>query len=312
MISTNKLKVINVLDTVLGTGTSLKDNEQAHHCPFCHHHKKKLQVNVITQYWHCWVCNAKGRSLNRLLRKLNATESELHTIYKIYGEDQYTQYTAEEESTIELQLPTEFKKLYPHPTYINPIHNQVLSYLKKRNIDELLIQKYNIGFCESGIYGGRIIIPSYDSLGKLNYFEARTIYPDEWLKYKKPPINRNVIMFESQINWKEPITLVEGVFDSFSIRRNVIPILGKFIPKKLMDKIFLEGVREINIMLDSDAVRESTELSKYFINNGIRVKNIIPKNKDFGESTFNETIIKLKQSTYTQWDNIVIDKLNSI
>lgn len=312
MISTNKLKVINVLDTVLGTGTSLKDNEQAHHCPFCHHHKKKLQVNVITQYWHCWVCNAKGRSLNRLLRKLNATESELHTIYKIYGEDQYTQYTVEEESTIELQLPTEFKKLYPHPTYINPIHNQVLSYLKKRNIDELLIQKYNIGFCESGIYGGRIIIPSYDSFGKLNYFEARTIYPDEWLKYKKPPINRNVIMFESQINWKEPITLVEGVFDSFSIRRNVIPILGKFIPKKLMDKIFLEGVREINIMLDSDAVRESTELSKYFINNGIRVKNIIPKNKDFGESTFNETIIKLKQSTYTQWDNIVIDKLNSI
>jgi DNA primase len=312
MLSTNKLKVINVLDTVLGTGTSLKDNEQAHHCPFCHHHKKKLQVNVITQYWHCWVCNAKGRSLNRLLRKLNATESELHTIYKIYGEDQPTKYIVEEESTIELQLPIEFKKLYPAPTYKSPIYIQVLSYLKKRNIDKFLIQKYNIGFCESGIYGGRIIIPSYDSTGKLNYFEARTIYPDEWLKYKKPPINRNVIMFESQINWKEPITLVEGVFDSFSIRRNVIPILGKFIPNKLMDKIFLEGVKEINIMLDSDAVRESTELSKYFINNGIRVKNIIPKDKDFGDSTFNETIIKLKQSPYTQWDSIVIDKLNSI
>ena len=42
----NKLVVINVLDGALGVGTSMKGNEQAHHCPFCHHHKKKLQVNL--------------------------------------------------------------------------------------------------------------------------------------------------------------------------------------------------------------------------------------------------------------------------
>ena len=56
----NKLVVINVLDSALGVGTSLKGNEQAHHCPFCHHHKKKLQVNLDSQYWHCWVCDSKG------------------------------------------------------------------------------------------------------------------------------------------------------------------------------------------------------------------------------------------------------------
>jgi hypothetical protein len=40
-----KLTVITILNSALGTGSSLKGNEQAHHCPFCNHHKKKLQIN---------------------------------------------------------------------------------------------------------------------------------------------------------------------------------------------------------------------------------------------------------------------------
>jgi len=43
-----KLTVITILDSVLGTGSSSKGNEQIHHCPFCHHHKKKLQINLDT------------------------------------------------------------------------------------------------------------------------------------------------------------------------------------------------------------------------------------------------------------------------
>ena len=42
----DKSVIINILDEILGVGTSLRGNEQAHHCPFCHHHKKKLQVNL--------------------------------------------------------------------------------------------------------------------------------------------------------------------------------------------------------------------------------------------------------------------------
>ena len=45
-------------------------------------------------------------------------------------------------------------------------------------------------------------------------------------------------MFENQINWDEPITLVEGVFDAMAVKRNAIPILGKFIPKTLNDSIY--------------------------------------------------------------------------
>ena len=41
---------------------------------------------------------------------------------------------------------------------------------------------------------------------------SHSVFDEEKFKYKNP-ISKNVIMFENQINWNEPITLVEGVFD---------------------------------------------------------------------------------------------------
>ena len=43
----DKSVIVNILDEILGVGTSLKGNEQAHYCPFCHHHKKKILLHGI-------------------------------------------------------------------------------------------------------------------------------------------------------------------------------------------------------------------------------------------------------------------------
>jgi DNA primase len=307
----NKLVVINVLDSALGVGTSMKGNEQAHHCPFCHHHKKKLQINVETQYWHCWVCDSKGRSIQSLLRKLNVDRGEMNKIISIYGEYKPTNNEKEVEKVV-LKLPKEFKSLYQKPKSINPTYNQAIFYLKQRGITMDEVLKYNIGYCEEGLYGGRVIIPSYNEDGELNYFVARSFYEDEKMKYKNPPVSRDVIVFDNQINWNEPITLVEGVFDSFSVKRNVIPILGKFIPKTLKTKIFEKGVKEINLLLDSDAVEDSTKHSDYFIKNGIKVKNIIPDGKDAGDMGFEEVNKLMKEAEETGWDDLVLSKLNNL
>jgi DNA primase len=309
--SKNKLTVITVLDSVLGTGSSLKGNEQAHHCPFCHHHKKKLQVNLDTQYWHCWVCDSKGRSIESLLRKLHVEKSHLSKIVHIYGEYKPSN-TGTNEEVVNLVLPKEFKPLYHKPKSINPAYNNAVYYLTQRNIkiDEIL--KYNIGYCEDGLYGGRIIIPSYNEDGNLNYFIARSFYEDEPYKYKNPPVSRDVIVFENQINWDEPIVLVEGVFDSFSVKRNVIPILGKFIPRSLKKKIFEKGVTEITIVLDSDAISDSSKHTEFFIKNGIKVKNVIPTDKDAGEMGFDAVKELITQTEETGWDSLILTKLNNL
>jgi DNA primase len=307
----NKIVVISILDTTLGVGSSLKGNEQQHHCPFCHHHKKKLQVNLDTQQWHCWVCNSKGRSISSLLRKLNVDKRDLDRLHKIYGDE--PAYSPTEEYVIKLQLPKEFKQLHFKPSGLfNPIYNKAVHYLTQRGITNSEIVKYNIGYCEEGLYGGRIIIPSYDESGELNYFIARSFYEDEKMKYKNPPVNRDVIVFENQINWNEPITLVEGAFDAFSVKRNVIPLLGKFLLSKLKNKIFEKGVKEITIMLDSDAIEDSTKHSDWFIKNGIKVKNIIPTGKDAGELGYERVNQLIKTTTETGWDDLVLAKLNNV
>ena len=86
------------------------------------------------------------------------------------------------------------------------LHNRGLTYKD--------ILKYGIGYCSEGLYGNRVIVPAYDSDGQLNYFVGRDFYNSK-MKYKNPPIPKDVIGFDLYINWDEPIVLCEGVFDYY-------------------------------------------------------------------------------------------------
>ena len=119
-------------------------------------------------------------------------------------------------------------------------------------------------------------------------------------------------MFENQINWKLPITICEGVFDAIAIKRNAIPIMGKFIPKKLKNKIFVEGVREINILLDGDAQEQALKYVDYFQKQGIVVKNIIPNKKDASEMGFGVINNIIKKTEETGFTDLILQKLKTV
>ena len=305
----DKQQVINILDDVLGPGTSMKGDEQAHYCPFCHHHKKKLQINIQTQKWHCWVCDSKGKRIQSLLRRLHVDSHKLKKIYEIYGDDYVVYSNNTEDEKVELRLPNEFQSLLEEPKGLNPTFRKVKEYARKRGITQGDIKRYNIGYCDSGHYANRIIIPSYDSDNRLNYFIARSVFDEEKFKYKNPPVSKNVIMFENQINWQEPITLVEGVFDAMAVKRNAIPLLGKFIPKTLNDTIYKKEVKSINILLDEDAQDQALYYTMQFQNQGITTRNIKPSDKDAGEMGFSQVNTILKESKQTGFGDIISQKL---
>ena len=119
-------------------------------------------------------------------------------------------------------------------------------------------------------------------------------------------------MFENQINWDEPITLVEGVFDAMAVKRNVIPLLGKFIPKKLNENIYKKGVSSINILLDEDAQDQALYYTMQFQNQGIKTKNIVPSEKDASDMGFTEVNSKLKESKKTGFGDIISQKLKGL
>ena len=164
------------------------------------------------------------------------------------------------------------------------------------------IIRYNIGYCESGLYASRIIIPSYDSVGELNYFIARNIF-DGGMKYKNPPVSKDVIGLELFINWDEPIVLVEGVFDAISIRRNAIPLFGKTIPKSLERKIIENNVKDIYISLDNDALQDALKICERFMKQGRNVYMIdIEDGKDpssIGFENFHNKLIDTNELDFS-------------
>jgi len=275
----NEQRILEILKSLLGYAYPIRD-EYKFHCPFCHHRKPKLQLNILSQKWNCWVCSAKGRSLFSLARKLNAPKSTLDVL-SVYSKNTNTSKHIHVDEDPIILLPREYISLETPSNDID--YNMAFNYIKKRNISYEDIVKYNIGFCPIGIYKGRIIIPSYDSSGQLNYFIARSYYPYESFKYKNPPISKNVIVFDLQINWNEPITLCEGVFDAIAIKRNSIPLLGKNIPIKLYDKIIQEKVRKISIALDDDAKDDSLRIANRLMREGITVSIIKLSGKDPSE-----------------------------
>ena len=307
-----KQSVVNILDDVLGPGTSMKGDEQAHYCPFCHHHKKKLQINLQSQKWHCWVCDSKGKRIQSLLRRLHVDSHKLKKIYEIYGDDYVVYSNNTEDEKVELRLPNEFRSLLEEPKGINPLFRKVKEYARKRGISEGDIKRYNIGYCDSGHYANRIIIPSYDRDNRLNYFIARSVFDEEKFKYKNPPVSKNVIMFEDQINWNEPITLVGGVVGAMAVNLNAIPLLCKFLPKTLNDTIYKKEVKGINILLDEDAQEQALHYTIQYQNQGITTKNIKPTDKDASDMGFSEVNNKLKESEKTQFSDIISQKLKGL
>ena len=304
--------VVSTLTGILGSHLTLKGNELAFYCPFCNHHKQKLQVNTETQKWHCWTCNSGGKKLTSLLKKLDVDRKVISVIREIYGDSNYNPQLEDADTKVFISLPKEFISLNETPKGFNPEYKHAIHYLTQRGIGMKEIIKYNIGYCKEGLYSRRVIIPSYNSDGSLNYFVSRSYYQEEKMKYKNPPISKNVICFESQVNWNEPIILCEGVFDAITIKRNAIPLLGKFPSRILVEKIFMSGISDIIISLDNDAINEALKAAEYFRKNGIHVKMMYLKDKDAADMGYEKFYEELKKTKEFSSEELLLNKINSL
>ena len=88
-------ELVTLLEKVLMKSYQMKNGEHAFHCPFCNHHKKKLQVNIDNQRWHCCVCNKGGHKIGILLRKINAPKQIISEVLKLLGDYKGTRHEKE-------------------------------------------------------------------------------------------------------------------------------------------------------------------------------------------------------------------------
>ena len=303
------MKIVNLLNRVIGNHGRLlkKANEYMYWSPFISHHKPKLQINIKTQKWHCWVSNQGGHSLFQLFKKLKASREEFDELAELVGDTKYRKYESKEVRKEVVRLPKEFKPMWTNGGGIIQKHSWV--YLQNRNITRGDIIRYGIGYCDEGLYANRVIIPSHSSDGELNYFVGRSIYKDG-MKYKNPPVSKNIIGFDLFINWDEPIVLCEGVFDAIAIKRNAIPLFGKTVPKILMKKIYEKCVKSIYILLDRDAIKDSIKMIDDFMKNGINVYFVNLEEGDPSDVGFEKTINLIKETKRTSFSDLMRMRLN--
>ena len=108
-----------------------------------------------------------------------------------------------------------------------------------------------MGYSLFGRYAHRIVVPSHDVHGRLNYFIARSWDPNSRAKYKNPESAKDeIIFFENMINWDEDIYLCEGAFDAIFLP-NSIAMLGKHMSELLLTTLYEKANGNIILCLDT-------------------------------------------------------------
>ena len=304
----NLLEVKHIIDEHLGSSVQhKKSGEISYYCPFCNHHKRKLQVNINTQKWHCWTCDSKGQTLTSLLKKSNAPNQSYQRIKEIYGDNNFNNKNSSGREIV--GLPEHYKPLYvPQntPDYKNALHYA----MQVRKLTPMDILRYEVGYCEEGPYAGMLIIPSYNEHNMINYYVGRSYYDGATTKHKNPPVTKDIIGFENQINWKEPIVIVEGAFDAIATKRNAIPLFGKIILSTLRNKILTEKVQKLYLSLDADAFKSSVKEIEYFMNNGIEVYLIHLPKKDPSEVGYLSMVEAMNKAKKVDFFDLITFKMS--
>ena len=298
----NSKYILGLLESVLGKSKPDKNKmDHMFNCPICKHKKPKLVVNIVTGQYNCWTCHpaTKGKTPVSLLKKLEVSPEKILEMKQYFKGDRTS---LKDYNPVKVSLPEEFVPLSIIPKGINLEYRHAMAYLKKRSISEHDIKKYNMGYCSKGRFRNRIIVPSYDKQGNLNYFVARSFEKEATLKYDAPSCSKNeIIGFENLINWKIPVILCEGSFDAIAIKRNAIPLFGKTIPKALMMKLVESEVKTVYIALDNDALKEALTYTEQLLNMGKEVYLLELEGKDpsdLGFENMTKILHKAKQLTF--------------
>jgi len=322
MISYDEEKVFDIrvsfLRSVFGDGVRSSDS-YAVTCPNCcdvegRRQKKKLSIKLNDGMHHCWICGLKGKTLQHTIKKYK--KSRLDEYLRIFEEDDYNSNITptKVEDDEHARLPLGF---LPIATTIprDPDHIAVVKYLFSRGLGKDDFYRYRLGTCLSGKFSRRVIMPSFDMVGELNYYTARSIDSDGAKKYINSKVKRkNVVFNEINIRWNEPLILVEGPFDLMKCSWNATAMLGSYLDESyvLFQKI-VKNQTDIILAMDSDALDKMIKIAQKLKSYGINVKYLdLGKFNDVGEMSRNDFSSALESAKSWSSVSLLSSKINQI
>jgi hypothetical protein len=295
----DNLLIINVLEGILGSPKNSKNaeakNQWEFNCPSpkCKHDHDKfnLAYKSSDHVFKCWKCKYSG-FIYRLVYD-HGSSSDLARLKLILPEYKTSNFNVFKKPEINYDLITcDLPEGYMHLNQErnSKLYNIAYEYATKtRKISPQQIDRFQIGYTETGPRKYRIILPSLNAAGKINYFEARSYMLNPKLPYYKPdsPNVEDIIFNEFYINWDLPVYLVEGVFDSLRIP-NSIPLLGKGVSPLLLKRL-LDNNCKVILCLDSDAFADSLNIYNQLNSLGLDVYFVDLKGKKDISKTYEDS-----------------------
>ena len=304
-------KLYTILASFLGESKSGFDDSNFQYqfaCPRCvdrdgqnEARKYNLEVNLQKQVFKCWKCSSMDDDMHGSIVKLikmYGNETLLaeykDVIRSIRDSELYRLHFSNNDFNIDTSIIQKDELKFPESYQLfkkdKPFNKTAMKYLNERGIGWDIIERYKLGFTgfqdENKKSSYRIIIPSYNAFGELNYWVGRNYLPVDRVKYDNPKTEKKDIIFnEEKLVWDADITLVEGPFDHIVVP-NSVPLLGKALNNgyKLYWELISRCNACCNIWLDNDAKDSALEIYK-LLNHG-RLYNkvrIIETNEDFGK-----------------------------
>jgi hypothetical protein len=290
---TSPEKKLSLLRRAFGDPTlSNKGKEALFFCPQCKKsgkRKKKLSIRIEDGVYHCWVCELKGKSLFYLFGQYcPALQDSLKDFGYTSGATVRPSTVDQSETKPEAQVPEGFVLLGANTATQDPDIKDTIKYCFSRGLSLSDLWYFKLGTCAAGRLRRRVIFPSFDQEGKLNYYTARAIDPVDKMKYVNSKVPKSDVIFnEINIDWTRMLTLVEGPFDLTKSPDNSTCLLGSSISKD--SALFRQIVRHetpVILALDYDARKKSHTIAKLLTAYGVDVKTVdVPSNRDLGDMT---------------------------
>lgn len=304
-------------------------------CPVCksfkdlNYSKQKLVIRTDNFYCQCWVCGFKARSILKLLRKYkpNYVQEYLDSfignaeVLKLTIEEKLDMGIVEHDPQAPPELPEGFRLLATTQSTSKYFHSHI-EYLESRGIaseEELWYWKLGLVPWENKEYRYRVVIPSFDAEGELNYWTARSIEKTAFQRYKNPSSNReNIVFNELNLDWKKELLLVEGPFDLVKTKKaneNATCLLGSELTSdyKLFEKI-VSNKTPVVLSLDPEAQRKQYKIAErlHEFGNEVKILDLSKDVEDIGSlSTEQFTHIYSTAIDYNE-DYILRMKINSL
>jgi DNA primase len=247
-------------------------------CPLCFSEARKLYISTDHGGFICFVCNERG-SLRRLLItvcELNFNEATVLERVILQGKKRAAVTVPRPAPPSTVELPSEFRPLTLDMTPDSHGGGAVWYLEEGRNIGLRQAVVLGIGFCLTGPYAYRVIVPVYTQ-GKLRTFVARTWIAEEKKKVLMPPgsqASRALFgydtLYKERAYWRN-IILVEGVFDAINMwqvgYRETVATLGAHLTELQRSLVKRLKPERVVILGDADdagreaAIKEARELT---------------------------------------------------